>query len=121
MSDRPRDFDGEDEQTRDLAPENDNSEQDDAASQANTVADEAAARGTDVLGLSDSEKVKGGIGDEDDEQDLVDHMKQMVTSGRIDMSAYRGEPDLDDEENGFDPDEAEGELDLPAGEDDVPV
>ncbi len=98
MSDRPRDFDGEDEQTRDLAPENDNSEQDDAEDQAQKVADAAAGRDTDVLGLGDTEKVKGGIENEDDQQDLVDHMNQMVRSGRIDMSAFRGEPNLDDED-----------------------
>ena len=31
-------------------------------------------------------------------QDLVDHMRQMDSSGRIDMSAFRGERNDDDEE-----------------------
>lgn len=44
----------------------------------------------------DSEKARGGLDDEPDEQDLVDHMNQMETSGTIDMSAYEGEPNHDD-------------------------
>lgn len=83
--------------TADEAPETFNAEQDDEDAQAQTVADAAMARNTSVLGLSDSEKVKGGI-DADDAQDLVDHMKQMESSGRIDMSAFRGERNDDDEE-----------------------
>ena len=93
--------DGEDKQTRTLAPENDNSEQDDASSQAQTVADQAMLRETET-GLGDSEKVPGGIEDFD-APDLVDHMEQMVSSGHIDMSAFRGEPNLDDEEGAFGP------------------
>jgi hypothetical protein len=52
----------------------------------------------DDFGLGDTEKVKGGIEDEDDQQDLVDHMEQMVSSGVIDNSAFRGEPNYDDED-----------------------
>jgi hypothetical protein len=43
-----------------------------------------------------STKPKGGIGDDNDFIDIVDHMKEMVTSGRVDMSAYAGEPMMDD-------------------------
>ena len=99
---RPRDFDGEEEQTRDLAPENDNAEQDDADAQANTLADEAVGRSSDDFGLTDTEKVATGD-DTDDAQDLVDHMNQMVTSGRIDMGAFRGEPNMDEEEGRYGP------------------
>ncbi len=81
-----------------LAPETVNDEQEDAQAQAQTVADEAASRATAPFGLSDSDKPEGGL-DDDDTQDLVDHMNQMVTSGRIDMSAYRGEDNLDDQED----------------------
>ena len=43
-------------------------------------------------------------GDEtDDVQDLVDHMNQMVTSGRIDNSAYLGEPNHDEEDDRYVP------------------
>lgn len=77
------------------APETDNSEQDgDAAEQAQTFAEDALKRGTEA-GLEDSEKVSTGD-DSDDVQDLVDHMNQMDSSGRIDMDAYRGEPNHDD-------------------------
>jgi len=70
--------------------------------QAQTVADEALGRAEGgpgrAFGLDATEKVS--TGDEtDDVQDLVDHMRQMETSGRIDMSAYRGERN-DDEEAG---------------------
>ena len=47
--------------------------------------------------LSDSEKVRGGDPG-DGTPDLVDHMNQMASSGRIDMSAFRGERSDDDEE-----------------------
>ena len=86
-----------DRQTADDAPETVNNEQDDEGAQAQTVADEAMERNTSVLGLSDTEKVSGGF-DDDDAQDLVDHMNQMETSGRIDMDAFRGERNDDDEE-----------------------
>lgn len=80
----------------DLAPETVNREQDDEDSQAQSVADEAMDRAT-AIGLSDTEKVSSGD-DSDDAQDLVDHMRQMESSGRIDMSAFRGERNDDDEE-----------------------
>lgn len=85
---------------RDLAPEAHNSEQDDEGAQAQTIADEALGRTGSSFGLSDSEKVSGGIED-DGVPDLVDHMRQMESSGQIDMSAYRGERSDDDEEGTF--------------------
>jgi len=46
---------------------------------------------------------------DDSSQDLIDKMRDMEQSGRIDMGAYRGEPNLDDEDEtygeGHDPDE----------------
>jgi hypothetical protein len=86
-----------------LPPETDNSEQEDEDAQAQTVADEALGRSSSSEGLSDTEKVKSGD-ETDDAQDLVDHMRQMETSGRIDMSAYRGERNDDDEEGMLGPD-----------------
>jgi hypothetical protein len=80
----------------DLAPENDNSEQEDEDAQAQTVADDALSL-TSEDGLSDSEKVSTGD-DSDNVQDLVDHMNQMDRSGRIDMDAYRDERNDDDED-----------------------
>lgn len=103
MTERPKkfaspNFRGEDGQTEELAPENQNSEQDDEDSQAQTLADEAMGRSSDDFGLDDSEKVPTGE-EGDDVEDLVDHMNQMVRSGRIDNSAYRGERNDDDEED----------------------
>lgn len=99
MTDRPNRFEERADEHRgreeDLPPEADNAEQDqDAEEQAPTVAEEALTRGTDPA-LGDSEKVPSGD-DSDDVQDLVDKMKQMDASGRIDMDAYRGEPNHDD-------------------------
>ena len=73
------------------APDAANLEQEDESAQAQTLADEVLGR---------AEEVK--TGDEtDDVQDLVDHMRQMETSGRIDMSAYRGERNDDEEEGRY--------------------
>ncbi|RZK02630.1 MAG: hypothetical protein EOO76_06250 [Novosphingobium sp.] len=83
-----------------MAPENQNSEQEDADSQAQTLADEALGRGSGEFPSEDSEKVSSGD-DSDDAQDLVDKMEQMVSSGRIDNDAFRGERNDDDEEDGL--------------------
>lgn len=84
--------------TENLAPENHNDEQDDERSQAQTVAEQAENK--DHGDPTASTKVKGGI-DESSAQDLVDHMRDMESSGRIDMGAYRGEPNLDDNEGKY--------------------
>lgn len=97
MTDRPKKFDSEARQTEELAPENRNAEQDDESTQAQTFADEALGRGSDDFGLEDSEKVPTGD-ESDDVEDLVDHMRQMERSGRIDNDAFRGERNDDDEE-----------------------
>ena len=91
---RPSKFDGERRQTDELAPENENSEQVEAYDQAQTVADQAMDRATSVLGTN-SDHVQSALG-APDAQDLVDHMKQMDRSGTIDMSAYKSEPNHDD-------------------------
>ena len=51
----------------DLAPETVNAEQEDADSQAQTLADEALGRGPGGTGLQDSEKVPTGREDNDEE------------------------------------------------------
>ena len=81
-------------------PDAQNAEQDDAASQAQQVAEDALRnpyRGGDV------ETEHGGRADPtelipDDTQDLVDHMNDMNRSGRIDMDAFDGEENMDDED-----------------------
>lgn len=85
----------------DLAPETVNDEQEDEDSQAQSVADQAKGRTATDAGLGDTEKVKGGIQDEDDIEDVVDHMNQMDTSGTIDMSAFDGEETMDDLEGRY--------------------
>lgn len=87
-------------QQDDLPPEARNKEQDDEDAQAQTVAEEAMD-GEDE-GLGDSEKLPTGRED-DDVQDLVDKMRQMNRSGRIDYDAYRGERNDDDEDGTLGP------------------
>ena len=90
---------GEDAADRTLPPEAHNQEQDDEGAQAQTLADEALGRTTGEFGLSDTEKV--GAGEDDGGMpDLVDPMRQMESSGVIDMSAFRGERN-DDDEDGY--------------------
>jgi hypothetical protein len=88
----------------DLPPEAHNSEQDDEQAQAHTVADQARA-----LRKGDPTASVKAPGGNNDVQDLVDHMRNMESSGRIDMGAFEGEPNMDDEEEtygaGHDPDE----------------
>ena len=93
------------------APELHNAEQDDELDQAQTVADEALRGGARDASPLDSERrgKQGGVLDDDSTPDLIDKMRDMEQSGRIDMGAYRGEPNLDDEDEtygeGHDPDE----------------
>jgi hypothetical protein len=97
----------------DDAPEAYNSEQDDEQAQAQTVADDAIRGKADQMGYGNSQH--GGETNPaqiqpDDSQDGVDHMNQMEQSGRIDMDAYRGERNDDDEPGslgaqGLDPDD----------------
>lgn len=82
------------------ASETFNSEQDDEDAQAQTVADDAIRGFADEEDSMESEH--GGTAnpaqiEPDDTQDVVDHMNQMQSSGRIDMDAYRGERSDDDE------------------------
>jgi hypothetical protein len=84
----------------DFAPETHNDEQDDHLTQAQEVAEEARNKDGDWSPL-DSEKVHGGIDDEDAKQDHIDRMRDMDQSGRIDMNAYAGEPNMDDNEDKY--------------------
>jgi hypothetical protein len=93
---------------RTLAPETVNEEQEDESTQAQTVAEQAKHQKTRSPTDSTKEPGNGGI-DGDSSQDLIDHMRDMESSGRIDMDAYQGEPNMDDEDDkygdGHDPDE----------------
>ncbi|MBO0749605.1 MAG: hypothetical protein J2O44_04110 [Porphyrobacter sp.] len=83
----------------DFAPETHNDEQDDELSQAQEIAEEARNQDAERSPL-DSVRVNGGI-DDDSTQDLIDHMRDMEQSGRIDMDAYAGEENLDDNEDKY--------------------
>jgi hypothetical protein len=94
----------------------DNTEQDDEDAQAQTVADDAI-RGLANDPESGENSEHGGTTNPaqiipDDQQDVVDHMQQMERSGQIDMGAYRGERNDDDESEMLGPDGMEpGDLD----------
>jgi hypothetical protein len=85
----------------DEAPELHNAEQDDELEQAQTVAEEARNADAEASPL-DSVKVNrpGEIMD-DSSQDLIDKMRDMEQSGRIDMGAFTGEPNHDDNEDKY--------------------
>ncbi|NIJ17507.1 hypothetical protein [Sphingobium vermicomposti] len=87
-------------------PIEENDEQRDSGSQAQDVADDARVRSTDLS--EDSER--GGKANPaqiipDDTPDLVERMEGMNRSGRIDMDAFAGEPQMDDEEDSLGPTE----------------
>ncbi|MDN3647109.1 hypothetical protein QWY75_12930 [Pontixanthobacter aestiaquae] len=81
----------------DLAPETHNDEQDDHRSQAQEVAEQARAITGETSSPTESAKVnRDGEPLGSSAQDTVDHMRDMESSGRIDMDAYAGEPNHDD-------------------------
>ena len=100
MTDQPRQ--SAERTAAEQAPELHNAEQDDELEQAQTLADEAlrgeARRGSPLDSIKNDEP--GEIMD-DSAQDLVDKMRDMEQSGRIDMGAYRGEPNMDDNEDKY--------------------
>jgi len=80
-------------------PDADNAEQEDEGAQAQTVAQDAEIAQTDLS--EDSER--GGRDDPaqlipNDMPDLVEQMRGMVESGRVDMNAFEGEENMDDED-----------------------
>ncbi|MXP26909.1 hypothetical protein GRI39_12785 [Altererythrobacter indicus] len=81
-----------------MAPETHNDEQDDHLSQAQEISEEAQGLTPNSESPTESLKQKAdGDVSGDSTQDLVDHMRDMESSGRIDMDAYRGEPNYDDD------------------------
>jgi hypothetical protein len=86
----------------DEAPELHNAEQDDELEQAQTVADEALAGGArDPSPLDSIKPDDPGELMDDSTQDLIDKMRDMEQSGRIDMGAFAGEPNMDDNEDKY--------------------
>ena len=85
-----------------LAPETHNDEQDDHRSQAQEVAEEAQQLTPESGSPTESVKSDNSSGlMNDSTQDIVDHMRDMESSGRIDMGAHRGEDNLDDNEDKY--------------------
>ena len=79
----------------DLAHETEHEEQRDNDAQAQTLAEEAMGRTASDYADGETEREKTPGTEDGDMQDLVDHMNQMRRGG-IDMSAYAGEPNHDD-------------------------
>ncbi len=80
-----------------LAPETHNDEQDDHRKQAQEVAEQARKTTTETTSPTESVKSENKSGlMNDSTQDTVDHMRDMESSGRVDMDAYNGEPNHDD-------------------------
>ena len=104
MTDRP------DRQLTDNDPEIENAEQDDEPEQTQTVAEDALRGEARAPSPLDSVKAHGGIDGSDAEPDLIDRMRDMEQSGRIDMDAYEGEPNLDDNEDKYGDDAKEDDL-----------
>lgn len=86
-----------------LAPETRNSEQDERGQQAQDVADDARREGSHTSSPLESTKPEAGGYDPApaSKGDLVDEMRRMEGEGRIDMSAFAGEPNHDDEPGTF--------------------
>ncbi|MBD2843432.1 hypothetical protein [Erythrobacter rubeus] len=97
MTDSNTPVKSQEERQADLAPEMHNDEQDDHRSQAQEVASQAqgqtqTARATESLKVA-SDAVDGVAGSE---TDMIDQMRDMEDSGRIDNGAFAGEPNHDD-------------------------
>jgi len=80
-----------------LAPEMHNDEQDDHRMQAQEVSEEARRTTVTTQMPTESERGPNGTGIfGNSTQDTVEHMRDMESSGRIDMNAFAGEPNFDD-------------------------
>ncbi|MEQ5788340.1 hypothetical protein J3454_10585 [Erythrobacter sp. NFXS35] len=88
-----------------LAPENHNSEQDQRGQQAQDIAADAQDAGHEQPGGTESRKRPSPGVDNvaGSETDLVEEMQQMEDTGRIDNSAFVGEPNHDDTPGKYDP------------------
>lgn len=86
-----------------LPPEAHNSEQDARGEQAQDVAEEARRESSRTA--SPLESTKPASNDLDpapaNQPDLIDEMRRMEGEGRIDMSAFAGEPNHDDEAGAY--------------------
>lgn len=80
-----------------FAPETHNDEQDDHRSQAHSIAQDAHNLTQEIRSPTESTKDQPAsniFGNAT--QDMVDRMRDMESSGRVDMDAFAGEPNHDD-------------------------
>ena len=85
-----------------MAPETHNDEQDEERNQAQTVSEQAQATTRETASPTESAKGDNESGlMNDSTQDTVDHMRDMESSGRVDMGAFRGEDNHDDNEDKY--------------------
>ena len=92
------------------APELHNAEQDDELEQAQTVASEARYKDAEASPLDSVKPDYEGELMDDSSQDLIDKMRDMEQSGRIDMGAFSGEPNMDDNEDKYGGENREDDL-----------
>ena len=97
MSEKPKDI-AADEGFND--PDLQNSEQNEAGTQAQDIAEEALTLTDDDDALESTAAPQSNPADivPRDVPDLVDNIKNMLHSGQIDMGAYEGEEGMDDED-----------------------
>jgi len=108
MTDRPRP-NGE-RISAEEAPELHNAEQDDELEQAQTIAEQARYKDAEASPLDSVKDDEPGEVMDDSSQDLIDKMRDMEQSGRIDMGAFRGEPNMDDNEDKYGEENREDDL-----------
>lgn len=98
MTDQEKPVRSQEERQADLAPEMHNDEQDDHRSQAQEVAEQAQDGASSEPGGTESRKPAspGVDGVAGSESDMIDQMRDMEETGRIDNGAYAGEPNHDD-------------------------
>jgi hypothetical protein len=92
------------------APELHNAEQEDELEQAQTLTEEARNKDAEPSPLDSTRADEPGEVMDDSSQDLIDRMRDMEQSGRIDMDAYRGEPNMDDNEDKYGEENREDDL-----------
>ena len=106
MTDRPSD----ERTSAEQAPELHNAEQDVELEQAQTVAQEAGYKDAEASPLDSVKSDQPGEVMDDSSQDLIDKMRDMEQSGRIDMGAFSGEPNMDDNEDKYGDENREDDL-----------
>ena len=98
MTDKNTPVKSQEKRQSELAPEMHNDEQDDHRSQAQEVSEQAQSGEAD--GPSPTESTKPATPDAEmlggNEEDLIDGMRKMEDSGKIDTGAFAGEPNHDD-------------------------